>query len=98
MEAYKSGGIADNKEDAEKLKQAEKSAEQEAHKEKQKPLQWQHWSKQSGFLHLRQCHLCGPQLFHLDTHLGQHQPGGHHLKLVDWWGHVLIVGSWATWI
>ena len=36
VEAYKSGGIADNEEDAKKLKQAEKSAEQEALKEKQK--------------------------------------------------------------
>ena len=36
MEAYKSTGITDNKEDAKKLKQAEKSAEQEALKERQK--------------------------------------------------------------
>ena len=36
VEAYKSGGIADNEKDAKKLKQAEKSAEQEALKEKQK--------------------------------------------------------------
>ena len=34
VEAYKSGGIAENKEDAKKLKQAERSAEQEAPKEK----------------------------------------------------------------
>ena len=36
VEAYKSGGIADSEEDAKKLKQAEKSAEQEALKERQK--------------------------------------------------------------
>ena len=36
MEAYKSGGIADNKEDAKKLKKAEKSAEKGVLKEKQR--------------------------------------------------------------
>ena len=36
VEAYKSGGIADSEEDAKKLKQAEKSVEQEAFKERQK--------------------------------------------------------------
>ena len=36
MEAYKSGGLADNKEDAKKLKQAEKSTEQRVLKEKQR--------------------------------------------------------------
>ena len=38
VEAYKSAGIADNEEDAKKLKQAEKSAEQEALKERQKAV------------------------------------------------------------
>ena len=36
VEVYKSAGIADNEEDTKKLKQAEKSAEQEALKERQK--------------------------------------------------------------
>ena len=36
VEAYKSAGIADNEEDAKKLKQAEKSAKQEPLKERQK--------------------------------------------------------------
>ena len=36
VEAYKSSGIVDNEEDAKKLKQAEKSTEQEVLEEKQK--------------------------------------------------------------
>ena len=72
VEAYKSGGIADNEEDAKKLKQAEKSAEQEVVKEKQKA------ATAAALARAKRpppCHLYGPQLSHLDTSLGQHQQG-----------------------
>ena len=95
VEAYKSGGIADNEEDAKKLKQADKSTEQGALKEKQRELQLQHWPKQNGLLHYCPCHFCGPQPSCLDTSLGQCQWEGHHLWLIGQWGHVFTVDSWG---
>ena len=78
VEAYKSGvGIADNEEDAKKLKQAEKSAEQGALKEKQRAAAAAALAKQNGFLHRRPCHLYhGPQPSHRDTSLGCHRKNG----------------------
>ena len=82
MEAYKSGGIADNKEDAKKLKQAEKSAEKGCSRKSRGPLQVQHWPKQNNLLHHRLCHFYGSQSSHCNTSLGQRQWEGHHLWLV----------------
>ena len=96
VEAYKSGGIADNEEDAKKLKQAEKSAEQEAVKEKQKAATAAALARAKRPPPPPPVPPLWPTAIPPRYQFGPAPTGGHHPRRVGWWGRVLTVGSWAT--